>query len=385
VIGTKPTVCHVTTACGASGAGVFEAIRGLVTQLGRRGRVDLRLLHPATADAATDERAWSIPHVETTRWTASGPRFFSYSGDLEARLPVAPGAVMHQHGIWQYHSLACSARRRRHGVRRLVSPHGMLHPWALQVRSGRKRAAWIAYERGVLADVDAFHATAAAEAAFIRACGLKQPIAVIPHGVDLPATVPDRGCRTRRTALFLSRLHPGKRVADLLTAWARLRPRHWELVIAGPDETGQRAELESFTASHGMSGDVRFVGPVHGAARDRLFEEADLFVLPSLSENYGLVVAEALASGLPVITTTGTPWKQLPGLGCGWWIPPGSEPLTELLRGVVDMDAAALAEMGTRGRDYALAELAWDRVAMHYESLYRWLAAGEPRPSFVEI
>jgi len=375
-------VCHVTTAGGAAAAGVFVSIHGIVAHLGRRDRLDVRLLYAGLADAAE----WSIPNVDQRRWAYRGPAFFCYGPHLPALLPTAAEAVVHQHGLWQYPSIACAGRQRLRGCRRVVSPHGMLHPWALRVRPIRKRAAWTAYERRSSAAADVFHATAAAEAGYIRDRGLRQPIAVIPHGVDVPELPPEpRSDPERgpvRTALFLSRLHPGKRVEDLLAAWGRVRPPGWRLVIAGPDDGGHRATLEPL--ARGVGDAVHFEGAVQGAAKERLFRAADLFILPSLSENFGLVVAEALARGVPVITTTGTPWSQLPARGCGWWIATGAEPLAEALREAVAMPPDALAAMGRRGWEYARSELTWERVAMQYESLYDWLAGRGAAPSFVE-
>jgi glycosyltransferase involved in cell wall biosynthesis len=378
-------VCHVTTAGGVAAGGVFASIRGIVDHLGRRDSLDVRLLYAAPA-AAADAAEWSIPNVDHRRWSYRGPAFFCYGPDLQTLLPTAADAVVHQHGLWQYPSIACAGRQRLRGCRRVVSPHGMLHPWALRMRPYRKRAAWTAYERRSSAEADVFHASAAAEAGYIRDRGLRQPIAVIPHGVDVPELPPELPPEAphgaARTALFLSRLHPGKRVEDLLAAWGSVRPPGWRLVIAGPDDGGHRATLEPLARDVGDS--VRFAGSVHGAAKERLFREADLFILPSLSENFGLVVAEALARGVPVITTTGTPWSQLPARGCGWWIPPGAEPLATALREAVAMRPDTLAAMGRRGWDYARSELTWDRVAMQYEALYRWLAGGGVAPSFVE-
>lgn len=376
-------MCHVTTASGAAAAGVFASIDGLVAQLGRRDRLDLSLIH-AVAAAGGQGADWAIPNVSHRAWRHRGPAFFCYGPDLQSLLPSRSTSIMHQHGLWQYPSIACARQQRRFGVRRVVSPHGMLHPWALQVRPLRKRLAWSAYERRSAAEADVFHATAPAEAGYIRDRGLHQPIAVIAHGVDVPHEPPHVRRGDVRTALFLSRLHPGKRVEDLLAAWRRVKPAGWRLVIAGPDHDGQRAALESLATGFGIDDVVRFVGPVHGATKDQCFRDADLFILPSLSENFGIVVAEALAFGVPVITTTGTPWRQLPVHGCGWWIPPGAEPLATALDEAVSMDEDALAAMGRRGWEYARSDLTWDRVATQYEALYRWLADGGAAPPFVE-
>src|SRR5207248_3046583 len=135
-----------------------------------------------------------------------------------------------------------------------------------------------------------------------------------------------------RTALFLGRIHPIKGLSLIIDAWAKLRPRKWQLQIAGPDEVGYRAELEKIVSAVSLSGAVHFSGPVHGEAKDRAFANADLFILPSFSESFGMVIGEALAHGVPVLTTTKTPWSKIAAEGCGWSVAPTSAGVLEGLR-----------------------------------------------------
>src|SRR5262249_18492865 len=158
----------------------------------------------------------------------------------------------------------------------------------------------------------AFHATSEAELAETRALGLTQPVHVVPNGVAITdlCLVHERQPQAR-TILSLSRIHPKKGLPLLLRAWAALADRRpqWRLGIAGPDELSHLAELKALAHDLGAPR-VRFLEPLYGSEKQAALQNADVFVLPSHNENFGLVVAEALAAGTPVIATTGTPWRQ---------------------------------------------------------------------------
>ena len=121
---------------------------------------------------------------------------------------------------------------------------------------------------------------------------------------------------------------------------------------------------------------VSFAGPLTGTNKHDAFFAADLFILPSHSENFGLVVAEALAHGVPVLTTTGAPWPELPQRGCGWWVEPTVDGLSQGLRAATSCDRRMLRQMGGIGREWVTKEFAWKRVAHQFISAYEDLLAG---------
>lgn len=163
-----------------------------------------------------------------------------------------------------------------------------------------------------------------------------------------------------------------------------MRPERWEIVIAGPDEDGHRAEVEAHARRHGVD-TIRWVGEVDDDAKWDLYRSADLFVLPTFSENFGIVVAEALAVGVPALTTTGAPWSVLNERSCGWWIDIGVEPLVAALREATTLGDDERAAMGARGRDYVAADLSWEHVATEMLAAYRWLLGKGERPNAVVV
>jgi glycosyltransferase involved in cell wall biosynthesis len=232
-------------------------------------------------------------------------------------------------------------------------------------------------------------ATSEMECEGLRRFGLRQPVAVIPNGVELDdGNVADlsgshRGDR-ERTALFLSRVHPKKGVLELVRAWGQAAPTGWRLCIAGPDEGGHWGQVERLVRQLGLGDRVEYLGPVEGERKAALYREADLFLLPTFSENFGVVVAEALAHGLPVITTRGAPWADLVAHRCGWWIDMGVEPLVAVLREATALTDEERAALGARGREY-VRRFDWGRIAEQTLALYRWILGQGERPDVVRL
>ena len=291
---------------------------------------------------------------------------------------LAPDAI-HDNGLWLPHNHRVAELAREAGLPRIVSTRGMLEPWAVRHKGLKKKLAWGLYQRRDLVRASSLHTTAEPEAENLAALKLGPPIVTIPNGVDLPPADAARPEHRMRTALFLGRLYPVKGLPMLVQAWAKVRPRGWRLTIAGPDEAGHRAVVEAAVAAAGLGEAISFTGPVEGAAKAALLREADFLVLPSHSESFGMVVAEALAQGTPALTTTAVPWPALEDRGCGWRAAPTVDALAEALRQATICDRTTLLAMGAAGRQFVAETLGWDRVAAafsaHYEGLVRAPAA----------
>lgn len=291
--------------------------------------------------------------------------------------------ILHDNGIWRPHNRHLSTLANKFDIPRLVSTRGMLEPWAFRHKRLKKSIAWTLYQRRDLKRAQLHHATAIQEAQNVRALGLGVSVRVIPNGVDVPNvnvetvrygtdSVSSAG---QRTALFLGRIYPIKGLPMLVEAWARVRPHGWRLQIAGPDESGHRAEVERAVLMAGLGDVVSFIGPVEGLAKSVAFSNADFLILPSHSESFGMVVVEALAHGLPVLTTSGTPWPGLLERGCGWWVNPTVDGLAEGLVLATSLDSATLRTMGMKGRAWVSAEFAWESIATQFLAAYEQLLA----------
>ena len=300
-------------------------------------------------------------------------------GPLAERARAFAPDVIHDNGLWLPNNHRVATLAREIGAPRLVSTRGMLEPWAIRHKGLKKKVAWGLYQRRDLERASALHTTADAEAENLAPFGLGVPIVTIPNGVelpDVPAAQPARA-GTTRTALFLGRLYPVKGLPMLIEAWAAVRPPNWRLVIAGPDEAGHQAVLEAAIAAAGLGGVVSFAGPVDGEAKAAQLRDADFLALPSHSESFGMVVAEALAHGTPVLTTTAVPWPALEQRGCGWRCATNPDAIAEALRAATASDAETLRTMGAAGRAFVAETLGWDRIAAEFIALYRQLTTAQ--------
>jgi glycosyltransferase involved in cell wall biosynthesis len=296
-------------------------------------------------------------------------------------------SLIHNHGLWMPVNHWASRFARKHGVALIIQPHGMLEPWAIDHKAWKKRVAMVLFQRGDLMSAKALIATSFTEYENIRKIGFRQPVAVIPNGVALEVStgtdsLPSQHADENRTVLFLSRIHQKKGLESLVRAWARIRPQGWRLCIAGPDEGGYLKKIMALVGELGIEKAVEYVGPVDGAQKSARYRDADLFVLPTFSENFGVVVAEAMAHGVPVITTRGAPWSDLITNGCGWWVDIGVDPLEQALRDAMSLSDDERGMMGARGREY-VRRFDWDTIAQQTTQVYRWVLDQGDKPECV--
>lgn len=263
--------------------------------------------------------------------------------------------------------LAC--RRARKPV--VWSPRGSLQTWASNSSRRMAKALWRQACRHLLPDSAALHATSQLEAEDVAPEVAGLPRVIIPNAVD-PATgspMPVRSDGFR--LLFIGRLHPKKGLEALLEACARLRGRlDCRLTIGGAGEPSYTRSLESRIESLRLTDRVTLAGDVRGSVKERLFQESHAVVVPSHSENFCMVVAEALARGRPVIASRGTPWRALEERECGLWVDNTPSAIAAAIERISEMP---LAEMGERGRVWMGKEFSWSTVAARMEAAYRSL------------
>ena len=208
------------------------------------------------------------------------------------------------------------------GYKVVLTPHGMLEPWIMARHYWTRKlpALWF-YQKAAVMKADVLHATAESEKENLLKLGYNNRIKIIANGIDVENIEMKSSWKRNKEILFLSRVHVKKGVNFLLEAVAQLREQieGYVIRIAGEGDAIYVNELKQLTERLGISKLVFFEGGVYGNRKWELFRQADLFILPTHSENFGIVVAEALASGTPAVTTMGTPWSELESRRCGWW------------------------------------------------------------------
>ena len=354
---TRIKLVHVTSSVSRLAGGLLDCVRLLSKSLLQHESVSQEVFGLEDEKTLQDQQSWNP--VEVRSFRVLGPSNIGYSPRMFSELCGRNPDVVHLHGLWKYPAIATNSWFRKLHRPYIVSPQGMLEPWALKRSRMKKRLAMMLFQKSCLKNAACIHATAHMEAENIRRAGFINPIALIPNGVEVPEKRKVESGKRKaesKTALFLSRIHPKKGLLNLVKAWsvvskeqgARSKEQEWVLVIAGPDEGGHLAEVQAAVRSAGLENRIHFQGEVMGDEKIKCYQEADLFILPSFSENFGLVIAEALSCGVPVVTTRATPWEELETHRCGWWIETGAEPLMKALRAAMALSDAERIEMGLR-------------------------------------
>ncbi len=298
--------------------------------------------------------------------------------------------IIHSHVLCRMPNIYADQAARWRGIAHIISPRGMLSRVALEFSPTSKQLFWALGQRAAISRASCVHATSLSEYQEIREAGIRSPVTVIPNGVDPPEVSfgqphgSDTGSPRLRTFLYLGRIHPKKGLDGLIYAWASVADDFpdWRLRIVGPGEQMHIQSIKQLVATLNAPR-ISIEGAIYGEEKWRALAEADLFVLPSHNENFGLAVAESLACGRPVIVTKSSPWQGVETNRCGWWIDSGPEPMIKVLRKGAQTPIEVLDEMGRRGEQWVRREFSWNVIGAQMAQVYRWLCDGEPRPDSV--
>jgi glycosyltransferase involved in cell wall biosynthesis len=311
------------------------------------------------------------------------PRWLWNARGLERALQhhIAQYDLVHIHGLWHMPAWLAAHYARKIGVPYVVSPRGMLEPEALAVHARRKAVAYGLFERRNLESASLLHGTSVRELETLERRCFGPPLVLAPNGVDLAAPQGSHSERTLRAlgidltsrfVLFLGRIHPIKRLDLLAAAVTKLRTPGIELVIAGPDEGGHAKVIRPLFDASGVR--VTWTGTVDSNQKAALLMRARALVLCSDSESFGLTVAEAMASGVPVVVTNTCPWSEVEQEGAGRWVAQSAEAIADALDDILSHPNRA-REMGAKGRALVARRYTWEAaartVAEHYCQITR--------------
>ena len=288
--------------------------------------------------------------------------------------------VVHIHGIWTPILTRVQRWATANNFKLVWSPHGMLQTRALMMKWPKKLAGLLVYQWKALKAADVIHVCSDSEARNVARLRLGLPMVKVPLGVnfsDKRLVISDKREGEKFTLLYIGRVNKGKGLTNLIKAWKILGGMcpevcaKWRVVIAGFDEENHAAELRRLAKRYKLEEAIEVRGPVYGEEKDKLYAAADLFILPSLSENFGSVILESLIQGVPTIATTGTPWEDLPRVGCGWWVMPNPNSLAEALTSAMCLPSKMRRQMGEVGRKWAKETFSWPRVGKQVEEMYK--------------
>jgi len=373
----------------AKSSGPYLAVKGLADTLGRLG-------HEVTVIGTRDR--WRSPQpseygsARAMAFGQVGPYSLHYAPGLGRWLDRAalPADIVSLYGLWLHsnHRLAKWAVGRNTPY--LIAPSGNLSPVALNISRWKKKLSYHWFGRDLLARVSVFQALAPGEVDDIRSYGLKQPIVLIPNGVDVrehpEAEEKANAIRARfdseKILLFLGRLHPIKGIDMLLTAWSALgrAKEGWRLAIAGPDNGSHKAQLEAMVRELNIGESVTFVGPQHGEDKAAWFMASDLFVLPSRSEGFAMTPLEALSFGKPLLLTTACDFPQARLAGAALEVEPTATAIRQGLQDALSMTDDQRRAMGEIGYRLVCKQFSQETIAQELTKVYHWMRGEAAAP-----
>lgn len=285
------------------------------------------------------------------------PRYRPFSGVWKKAVvdlldSVRPD-IVHVNCCWTPDCAMIQRLAQKRGYKVVLTPHGMLEPWIIKRHYWTRKvpALWL-YQKAAVQRADCVQATAESERDNLLKLGYNSNIKVVRLGIDAESIEMKRSWKKSRQILFLSRVHVKKGINFLVEAADVLRNelQGYKILVAGEGDADYVEAMKRMICDRGLQDIVQLIGGVYGDEKWRLFQTSDFFVLPTHSENFGLAIAESLASGTPVITTVGTPWSDLNSSEAGAWIEIGTEPLVETLRRFLSLSEDELETMGRNGR-----------------------------------
>jgi len=365
-------IAHVVTSLAPEHGGPSVSVRALARSQAAVAGENVLLL--ATAPAPHQSRDGEL---EIQELATEPPARLGHSPALARLLHDRPLEVVHAHGLWQRPLHYARAGARRHGALLVISPRGMLSRWARRQHPVRKFLARHFVHPRALEEAAGWHATSPEEAQDLRSLGFHQPVCVAPNGVAVPAAADLARARQwwhehvpataqRPVALFYGRFHQKKRVRELIELWAATFTGEWLLLVAGLPEDYDAAELTALAAQRGAAGKVHVTD---GRDAPPPYAVANVFLLPSHNENFGLAIAEAMAAGVPVVVTDSTPWSRLRDAGTGWCVPWPEYPAA--VRNALDLGPDQLATLGRQAAATIARDFTWAAGAARLLEFYR--------------
>ncbi len=339
------TVVHYIPRISFTSAGLGVYMQLLAKELGKLVKIII-----VTHESNADLRIENAKVIDLPLMTVTGKRCRHV---FEYMLDTLQPDIVHTHGCWFPLCGLLPIWAKKRGYKVMTTIHGMLEPYIIRSNYWKRKVpALLLYQKKALKQVDCLIATAEEERQNILRLGYNDRVEVVPIGLDASTITMKTSWQNTGKIVFLSRIHPKKGIEFLLQAVADMGEElnAYTIYIYGMGDQEYIDKLQQQAHNLGVTDRVVFAGSVRGEEKWRVLREADLFVLPTHSENFGIAIAEALASGTPVITTKGTPWRDIESQHCGWWTEIGVEPTKEALRSFINMSESELETMGRNGR-----------------------------------
>ena len=391
---SQTDILHLSASLSRQAGGIYESILGFGLGLNAL-ELSVAALGLEDSDCRFNLERWESvkPHFVNP----IGPRSFGYSSQFKTGLMALSPKIIHQHGLWMYISAANLSWSQRNSTPRLISPHGMLEPWALRNSRFKKTVASILYEKKNILSAACLHALNEKEAEDIRQFGYKGPIAIIPNGAPVSVNSDRSNHSTglnhkktdRRTLLFLGRLHPKKGLQETISAFAILKQfptfknDPWRFIIAGGGAFDYEEDLKNQVAKLGLQEDIEFTGAVYGEEKSKLFSRADAFILPSFSEGLPIAVLEAWTYGLPSFISKHCNLNTAIKKNAAIEIPTEPHAMAQSLSKSFQLGSLEMSEIGERAKKFVNAQYSWNSSCLKMKSVFDWLTTNTAKPDCI--
>ena len=299
------------------------------------------------------ENPLSIDNCKVHNVSSYNPFNGRFKNEVSKLIDMVKPDFVHVNCCWRLECTLVQRLAQRRSIKVVLTPHGMLEPWIIKRHYWtRKLPALLLYQKSAIKNADCLQATAESEKQNLLTLGYNSNIKVVKLGIDAESIAVKTSWKKSKRMLFLSRVHIKKGINYLIEAADILRDelQGYKIIVAGEGDADYVASLKQQIMDKGLQNIIQLIGGVYGDKKWELFRTSDFFVLPTNSENFGLAIAESLASGTPVITTVGTPWNDLNSSNAGAWIEIGTQPLVETLRRFLSLSDEELETMGKNGR-----------------------------------
>lgn len=364
-------ILHYIPTIGKSGGGVSAYLQLLAASLGEM--VELHIV----SHHSTDEMKLENCQVHFIEGSIKHP--VRMKREYCTLLDVLTPDVVHINGCWM---LQCSwtvfwAKSKGYPV--VLSAHGMLEPWDIKKNYWTKKLpALLLYQKRAVKIADVLVATAETERNNLIKLGYNENVAVVPNGIIIDGVVIKRSWEERKQMLFLALYRRNKGLDLLMQAVAHMKNElnDWKVIIAGIESDYSVSELKSMAEKLEIDSIVDIIGGLFGDTKWNTYRESDVFILPTLNENFGIVIAESLLCGTPVITTKGAPWPQIAEYGCGWWIDRSVDNLVSAINEFIHTSVEKRQEMGKKGRKLVEDNFSSKKVAADMIELYGKILKG---------
>ena len=305
---------------------------------------------------------------------------YGWSPNMTRFLRASDYDIYHTNGMWMHcnHETCTIARQKDKPY--VITPHGMLYPQALARSAWKKKL--LLNLGGVEKDLrhaTCIHATCDAE--------MKHYREFIPNPMPIPSFIDDiKSEKSIKRIGYLGRIHPYKNTEALINAWITLgnEVKDAQLIIMGRGDNEYEAKMHQLVARHNLT-NVEFAGFVNGREKFERLASLTALCVPSITENFGMTVTEALSVGTPVIASLGTPWQELNTKHCGWWVDNDVETLADTISQALSLPQEAIDEMGNNGKRLVNDKYRDTQVAAMMKQLYEWILYEGVKPDFLHV